>query len=68
MYRLLAPRAVYLQRHPTGETLAAQMRALQLSGALDFAYAPDDFRRDQPAIGAVAPAMSLRIHLQPAGR
>ena len=60
------PRIVYLLRYPTGEALAAQMRALQLSGALDFAYAPDDFRQDQPPIGTVAPSMSLRIYLQPA--
>lgn len=45
-----------------GETLARRMRALQLSGALNFGYGVDDPSGDAPPFARTAPAMSLRIH------
>lgn len=47
-----------------GERIARQMRELQLNGALNFGYSGDDFMRDDPQFAQMAPAMSLRIHLQ----
>lgn len=46
---------------------ARQMRALQLGGALNFGYAPDDFAHDRPALADTAPAMSLRVNPPPPG-
>ena len=46
---------------------ARQMRALQLGGALNFGYAPDDFAHDRPALADTAPAMSLRVNPLPPG-
>jgi len=58
---------MFMLHEPGGQAesaaaLARQMRALQLGGALNFGYAPDDVRRDRPPLAGVAPAMSLRIH------
>jgi biofilm PGA synthesis lipoprotein PgaB len=44
--------------------LAAQMRALQLGGILNFGYVRDDFAHDRPALTEIAPAMSLRVYPQ----
>jgi len=60
-------RVMFMLHEPGGQAesaaaLARQMRALQLGGALNFGYAPDDVRRDRPPLAGVAPAMSLRIH------
>jgi hypothetical protein len=38
------------------------MRALQLDGALNFGYGPDDFPHNDPPLSQIAPAMSLRIY------
>jgi biofilm PGA synthesis lipoprotein PgaB len=43
---------------PTAE-LAQQMRDLQLLGALNYGYYPDDFHADQPVFAVVRPAISL---------
>lgn len=53
---------------PAGNSLASQMRALQEGGALNFGYADDDFRQDQPPHAKVAPAMSLRVYPIQSGR
>ena len=45
---------------PAGKLIARQMRALQLAGALNFGYVPDDFLHDNPPLDQIAPAMSLR--------
>jgi hypothetical protein len=45
----------------SADEITARMRALQLRGALNFAYR-DDYRRDAPRLEAIAPAFSLRIH------
>jgi biofilm PGA synthesis lipoprotein PgaB len=45
---------------PARNPLAAQMRRLQLGGALNFGYVPDDFLHDNPPLAEIAPAMSLR--------
>jgi len=45
----------------SGERIARQMRALQLSGALNFGY-HDDFMHNRPPLARIAPFMSLRIH------
>jgi hypothetical protein len=37
------------------------MRALQLGGALNFGYGPDNFLHDNPPLSQIAPAMSLRV-------
>jgi len=42
--------------------VARQMRALQLGGALNFGYGPDDFPHNNPPLAQIAPAMSLRIY------
>jgi hypothetical protein len=42
--------------------IARQMRALQLDGALNFGYGPDDFPHNDPPLSQIAPAMSLRIY------
>jgi poly-beta-1,6-N-acetyl-D-glucosamine N-deacetylase len=42
--------------------IARQMRALQLGGALNFGYGPDDFPHNDPPLAQIAPAMSLRIY------
>ncbi len=47
------------------ETLRDQMQRLQLSGALNFGYYPDDFVQGLPAASIVAPAFSLREHPRP---
>jgi biofilm PGA synthesis lipoprotein PgaB len=53
---------------PSGSLLAADMRALQLQGVLNFGYAPDDFIHDKPPLAQIAPAMSLRSNpLSPGG-
>jgi biofilm PGA synthesis lipoprotein PgaB len=41
--------------------VARQMRALQLGGALNFGYGPDNFLHDNPPLSQIAPAMSLRV-------
>lgn len=61
-------RIVHLLRPAPGEELARQMRALQLGGELDFGYALDDFRHDQPPLAAIAPAMSLRMNPRQTGQ
>jgi biofilm PGA synthesis lipoprotein PgaB len=43
---------------PTAE-LARQMRDLQLAGALNYGYYPDDFHHDQPVFAVIRPAISL---------
>ncbi len=48
-----------------GERLTRQMRDLQLSGSLNFGYTGEDFAADRPALGRVAPVMSLRTHPLP---
>lgn len=40
--------------------LAGQMRQLQIGGALNFGYYPDDFFKDQPALDLIRPAISLK--------
>lgn len=45
---------------------ARQMRALQLGGALNFGYAPDDFLHNNPPLEKIAPVMSLRVYPQAA--
>ena len=47
---------------PDCNPVARQMRALQLGGALNFGYIPDDFLHDSPPLAQVAPAMSLRVY------
>jgi biofilm PGA synthesis lipoprotein PgaB len=47
---------------PTGPSIARQMQALQLGGALNFGYVADDFLHDNPPLAQVAPAMSLRAY------
>ena len=37
------------------------MKILQLGGALNFGYAPDDFLHNNPPLAQMAPAMSLRV-------
>lgn len=44
--------------------VAAQMRALQLGGALNFGYIADDFIHDSPPRAPIAPLMSLRVYPQ----
>lgn len=44
--------------------LAGWMRRLQLGGALNFGYYPDDFVRDEPAYATVRPALSLQAELE----
>ncbi len=46
--------------HPA--TIARQMRALQLEGALNFGYQSADFLGDSAPLEALAPAMSLRVY------
>jgi poly-beta-1,6-N-acetyl-D-glucosamine N-deacetylase len=51
-----------------GSLLAADMRALQLQGLLNFGYASDDFAHDTPPLAVISPAMSLRSNpLTPGG-
>ncbi|MGB9149966.1 MAG: poly-beta-1,6-N-acetyl-D-glucosamine N-deacetylase PgaB [Burkholderiales bacterium] len=45
--------------------LHAQMRQLQLSGARNFGYYPDDFINSLPDVGTIAPALSLREYPRP---
>ncbi len=47
------------------ELLRDQMRQLQISGALNFGYYPDDFVRGLPDAATIAPAFSLREHPRP---
>jgi biofilm PGA synthesis lipoprotein PgaB len=42
--------------------VAREMRALQLGGALNFGYVPDDFLHNNPPLAQIAPAMSLRVY------
>jgi biofilm PGA synthesis lipoprotein PgaB len=42
--------------------LAAQMRALQAGGALNFGFATDDFLHDLPPLREIAPLFSLRVN------
>lgn len=56
----LRRKLVYLL--PAGGPLAAQLRALQLGGDLNFGYADDDFLRSLPRLAEIAPAMSLRMY------
>jgi biofilm PGA synthesis lipoprotein PgaB len=44
--------------------LARWMRRLQLGGALNFGYYPDDFSRDHPGLDTIGPAMSLRADFE----
>lgn len=44
--------------------LARWMRRLQLGGALNFGYYPDDFSQDRPGLDAIRPAMSLRADFE----
>lgn len=44
--------------------LAGWMRRLQLGGALNFGYYPDDFVRDLPPYATVRPALSLQADLE----
>lgn len=41
-------------------TLAAQLRKLQQSGALNIGYYPDDFVNDRPALAEIKPALSVQ--------
>jgi biofilm PGA synthesis lipoprotein PgaB len=41
--------------------VARQMRVLQLGGALNFGYGPDNFLHNNPPLSQIAPAMSLRV-------
>ncbi|HVY07131.1 MAG TPA: poly-beta-1,6-N-acetyl-D-glucosamine N-deacetylase PgaB [Burkholderiales bacterium] len=43
------------------ETLATQLRNLQLRGALNIGYYPDDFIHDRPELARIKPALSLQI-------
>jgi biofilm PGA synthesis lipoprotein PgaB len=45
--------------------LQAQMRQLQLSGAHNFGYYPDDFVHSLPDVDIIAPALSLREYPRP---
>jgi biofilm PGA synthesis lipoprotein PgaB len=54
-----SPLPADLQDH---KLVARQMRALQLGGALNFGYGPDDFPHNDPPLAQIAPAMSLRIY------
>ncbi|MGB8339071.1 MAG: poly-beta-1,6-N-acetyl-D-glucosamine N-deacetylase PgaB [Burkholderiales bacterium] len=47
------------------EKLQAQMRRLQLTGALNFGYYPDDFVHSLPQVNIIAPALSLREYPRP---
>jgi biofilm PGA synthesis lipoprotein PgaB len=47
---------------PARNLVARQMRALQLGGALNFGYVPDDFLHNNPPLAQIAPAMSLRVY------
>jgi biofilm PGA synthesis lipoprotein PgaB len=44
--------------------LARWMHRLQLGGALNFGYYPDDFSQDRPGLDAIRPAMSLRADFE----
>lgn len=44
----------------SSEELAQQFRLLQLKGALNFGYYPDDMVRQHPDIGTIKPYFSLR--------
>jgi biofilm PGA synthesis lipoprotein PgaB len=41
--------------------LAKQMKLLQLQGALNFGYYPDDFLNDSPSFEAIKPFFSLQV-------
>jgi biofilm PGA synthesis lipoprotein PgaB len=43
-----------------GRTLRRQMKLLQLNGAVNFGYYPDNFVEPRPRIPAIFPAMSLQ--------
>ncbi len=45
--------------------LYRHLRQLQLSGAINFGYYPDDFVRNLPDADIVAPALSLRAYPRP---
>jgi biofilm PGA synthesis lipoprotein PgaB len=47
---------------PASNLVTRQMRALQLGGALNFGYVPDDFLHNNPPLAQIAPAMSLRVY------
>jgi biofilm PGA synthesis lipoprotein PgaB len=49
----------------TSETLAGEMNLLARLGVRNFGYYPDDFLKDQPRLGIIAPAFSLRTHPYP---
>ncbi len=44
--------------------LAGAMRRLQLEGALNFGYYPDDFVRDHPQLSVIKPALSVRAEFE----
>jgi biofilm PGA synthesis lipoprotein PgaB len=59
------------QNNPTpenGKLMAGRMRALQLSGNLNFGYGPDDFLRNNPPLTQIAPEMSLRVYAPATGK
>jgi len=58
----LLRRTVFMLRSPVADDLARQMRHLQLGGALNFGYVPDDFLHDDPPLATMAPPMSLRVY------
>ncbi|MEY4729693.1 MAG: hemin storage protein [Pseudomonadota bacterium] len=49
----------------SAQRLYQDMRRLQLSGALNFGYYPDDFVRNFPDVDVIAPALSLRDYPRP---
>jgi poly-beta-1,6-N-acetyl-D-glucosamine N-deacetylase len=53
------------QKPITSAILSQQMRLLQLNGALNFGYYPDDFVRNLPDVETLAPAISLRANPRP---
>jgi biofilm PGA synthesis lipoprotein PgaB len=60
----LQARDWHAERAVPGAVLAQWMRRLQLGGALNFGYYPDDFVRDEPAYASVRPALSLQSDLE----